>query len=484
MPPHSDIELLREYVDSGSEEAFSALVHRHLNLVYSAAMRRVGNPHQAEEICQAVFIILARKATRLPARTILSGWLYQTARLTAANYQRGEIRRSQREQEAHMEATSEPAEPDPWAQVGPVLDDAMAGLRERDRNAVLLRFFEGKSFQEVGACLGTSEPAAKMRVNRALEKLRLIFLRRGVKLSVAVLSGALTVHSVHAAPIGLTASVSAAALNGSAVGASTVTLIKTTLKLMAWTKAKTMVAVGTALLLTATTVSVSVEKIREYRGYPWQARNLSSDMLNRLPPQVRIVSARFPQSPSAVTLNDKILGLGHSVENILLAAYRESSSARLVMPGQWPAGRYDFIANLPDHSREALQQELQRKFGLIAGRQQIETNILRLTVKTPGASGLRLTRSESASTSSNPGQLSCVNQPLSTLSTMLEDRLQIPVIDETGLLGRFDIDLVWDESGSPRDNLESVKQALVEELGLELTEAKSSIDMLVVQQVR
>src|SRR5678816_89930 len=93
-----DMELVREYAHSGSEEAFTALVSRHINVVYSVALRRVGNPHHAEEICQAVFVILAKKAGTLPQRTVLSGWLYETARLTAANYLRGEIRRGHREQ--------------------------------------------------------------------------------------------------------------------------------------------------------------------------------------------------------------------------------------------------------------------------------------------------------------------------------------------------------------------------------------------------
>src|SRR5689334_10800119 len=93
----ADMDLVREYTRSGSEEAFRALVDRHLNLVYSAALRKVGNPHQAQEISQAVFIILARKAGSLPQRTVLSGWLYETARLTAANFLRSEIRRTHRE---------------------------------------------------------------------------------------------------------------------------------------------------------------------------------------------------------------------------------------------------------------------------------------------------------------------------------------------------------------------------------------------------
>src|ERR1039457_5261185 len=151
MPESDDIVLLKEYAESGSETAFTALVERHVNLVYSAALRSVGNAHAAQEIAQAVFIILALKAKSLDDRTILSGWLYQTARLTAANYLRGEIRRQHCEQEAYMQSILNEPEPEAWRQIAPLLDDAMGRLGEKDRNAILLRVFENKKLREVGA---------------------------------------------------------------------------------------------------------------------------------------------------------------------------------------------------------------------------------------------------------------------------------------------------------------------------------------------
>src|ERR1017187_2617283 len=190
MPESDDIRLLKQYADENSESTFAELVARYVNLVYSAALRSAGNEHAAEEITQAVFIILARKAKSLGDKTVLSGWLYQTARLTAANYLRGEIRRQNREQEAYMQSILNEPESDPsrrsgaeaegWRQIAPLLDDAMGRLGEKDRNAIVLRFFENKNLSEVGAALGASEDAAKMRVNRALEKLRKIFSKRGV----------------------------------------------------------------------------------------------------------------------------------------------------------------------------------------------------------------------------------------------------------------------------------------------------------------
>jgi len=188
-----DIELLGQYARDHSEAAFATLVTRHVNLVYSTALRNAGNPHAAEEITQAVFIILAGKARSLSSRTVLSGWLYQTARLTAANFLRAEIRRQNREQEAYMQSLLNEPEPNVWPQIAPLLDAAMAGLGEKDRNAVVLRFFENKSLGEVGRALGASEDAAKMRVNRALEKLRKFFSKRGVTLSGAIIAGAVFV---------------------------------------------------------------------------------------------------------------------------------------------------------------------------------------------------------------------------------------------------------------------------------------------------
>jgi DNA-directed RNA polymerase specialized sigma24 family protein len=126
MQQTSDTELLRQYADSNSEPAFTALVTRHLNLVYSAAVRKTGNPHAAEEIAQAVFIILAQKAKTWRKETILSGWLYEATRLLAANFLRGEMRRSRREQEAYMQSLSN--EKDLWRQVEPLLEDAMGRL--------------------------------------------------------------------------------------------------------------------------------------------------------------------------------------------------------------------------------------------------------------------------------------------------------------------------------------------------------------------
>src|SRR5207253_3581662 len=164
----SDDMELRQYIADQSESAFAALVSRHTNLVYSAALRRTGNAQLAEEITQAVFIILARKAGSLNEKTILPGWLYRTACYVSGHAFKQELRRQQREQEAYMQSLSNQTESEVWPQIMPLLEEAMLRLGQNDRDALVLRFFEGRNLKEVGALLRTSQAATKLRVHRAV----------------------------------------------------------------------------------------------------------------------------------------------------------------------------------------------------------------------------------------------------------------------------------------------------------------------------
>jgi RNA polymerase sigma factor (sigma-70 family) len=281
MTEPDDHELLAAYTREASEPAFAALVARYVHLVHSAALRRTGNPHHAQEITQAVFLILARKAGRLRRGVVLSGWLYQTARLTAANFVRREIHRQQREQEACLlSMVNEPAAA-AWEQVAPWLDEAMGRLGETDRNALVLRYFENKTAREIGTRLKMNEAATHKRVSRALDKLRKFLVKRGVALSATTLAGAVSAHSVQAAPAGLAATISATAVPGSAVAASTLTLVKGALKLMTWTKAKAVVITGVALILAGGTTTVLVKHL----GHPVPGR----------PPMTAAAEAAFQQ---------------------------------------------------------------------------------------------------------------------------------------------------------------------------------------------
>src|SRR4051812_24317816 len=190
----SDSELLRRYSSERDEAAFTELVERHVNLVYAVACREShGDPANAQDITQLVFIELARKARRLTDHPALGGWLYSSTRLMSANLRRSQKRRALREQS--VESMKEPIvppthEPSDDLLKG-LLDEVLHQLTERDRGAVVLRFFEGHNLREVGAALGVSEDAARMRVDRALEKLRRLFESRGVTSTASGLSAAL-----------------------------------------------------------------------------------------------------------------------------------------------------------------------------------------------------------------------------------------------------------------------------------------------------
>jgi len=242
-----DMMLIQEYAQSNSEQAFATLVSQHVNLVYSVALRQVHDPHLAEEVTQAVFILLARKAKSLSPKTILSGWLCRTARNLSANTLKIQRRRQFHEQESHMESILDESESDPWAQVAPHLDEALNCLGQKEHDAVVLRFFDGKDLKHVGAAMGTTEDGARMRVNRGLERLREFFTKRGVTLSTAAIAGAVSANSVQAAPAGLAAAITVAALSGSTI---TTTAVIAATKAIAMTTLQKTFIISTAAVLT------------------------------------------------------------------------------------------------------------------------------------------------------------------------------------------------------------------------------------------
>ncbi len=267
---NDDMALVREYAANQSEPAFETLVSRHVNLVHSAALRQLRDPSLAEEITQTVFVILARKAGSLSPKTILPGWLYRTTRYVSAAALKIQHRRERREQEAHMLSTTQEAQADMvWEQLSPLLDEAMAQLRDKDRDALVLRYFQNKSLRDVGMAFGVDEYAAQKRVGRALEKLRQFFSKRGVASTTVIIAGAISANSVQAAPVVLATSVAAAAITkGAAVGGSTLTLIKGALSIMAWTKAKTAAVVAAGVLLAAGTTTVVIQQAHRHLPKP------------------------------------------------------------------------------------------------------------------------------------------------------------------------------------------------------------------------
>jgi uncharacterized protein (TIGR03435 family) len=383
-----------------------------------------------------------------------------------------------------MQSTLNEPETAVWDRIAPLLDEAMIRLGETDRNAVVLRYFENRTSLEIGAALRMNEETARKRVNRALEKLRRFFVKRGVTLSGAALSGAISANSIQPVSAAMVKSMAAVALaKGATTSISTLTLVKGALKIMAWTKAKTAIVVGAGVLFAAGT-TVTVKEITARQPEVWQKR-YDPSFLDSLPPQIKYRPSLPFTLNSGMNVwgsrnwgsrNGMALGLGLKVPELLMIAYG-------VRPGQiiWktpiPEGNYDFIANLPNDNRKAAQEEIKKTFGLNGRFETIETNVLILKVKTQNAPGLRRAAGQGGG-SQLPGSYSMHNATLYPLVGYLERHLGAVIINQTKLDGDFDVDFKWNQT------TEGLKQVLLDQLGLELVETNIPLEMLVVEKAK
>jgi RNA polymerase sigma factor (sigma-70 family) len=265
MHEMDDIELLQRYVRERDEACFTTLVERHLGLVHSTALRQVRDPHLAEEVTQAVFIILAKKAHAFRQGVVISSWLYRTTRFAASDALKSQYRRLKREQEAFEMDTSS-ADNSAWVRIEPMLEDAMARLNHKDRDVLILRYFEDRPLAAVGTALGIKEGAARKRVDRALQKLRAFFARRGTIISAVTLGSVLSANAVQAAPAILGPAVAKAALmKGVASTGSILAIVKGTISTMAWIKLKATAWASARLMLVAGIAVGTTMEIQDYR---------------------------------------------------------------------------------------------------------------------------------------------------------------------------------------------------------------------------
>jgi uncharacterized protein (TIGR03435 family) len=492
MTALDDNAVLLEYTRANSEEAFATIVSRHVNKVYSVALRHTGSPSEAEEITQVVFVILARKAGNLGKGVVLSGWLYHTARLTALTYIRSETRRARREQEAQMDTLVNESPSDLWLQIAPLLDAAMADLNEADRNAVVLRYFDGKSIKEISTAIGATEEAVRMRLSRATGKLQRFFFKRGVTSTAQTLCDSVSANSVQVAPAALAKTVTAVALaKGVTASLSTSTLIKGALKAMAWTKAKTAIIAGAAAVAAAGTITVayntwlfnpSVNDV--FKHYD------SAIYLNHAPSVVLLRPTQYANQGTWITgtsstngKDDRILGRNRSIAWVLGAAYGVSAE-RIVMPPDSPRGGFDYLVTAAANPAAALRDELKKQFGLAARTETVTTNVVLMQASSPAHPGLKLNRSQTdqATILGSEGEFVLTHNTMLNLAEELGGyTLDTPIIDETGLTNAYDITIRWDPKVDFGGQFDVVNQTLQNQLGLELVPAKRAIEMLFVE---
>ncbi len=302
-----DWQLLNQYVRNGSERAFRELTERHLGLVQGVATRQTRDPELAREVSQAVFILLARKAHTFRQSVVLSAWLFRTTRFVAARAVRSEARRLRREQEAfRMREFQSPSEAAPH--LAPVLDDALGELSETDRRALLVRFYEDRSLQQVGESLGVGEEAAKKRVSRALEKLRAAFSRRGFGVSSAIAGGILSQSLAPAAPAGMAHSIASSALS---VSVGTTPALVTEV-LHAWQRAKLKLGFGVGVAIVALLVVVTAvvpESLRPTRDLA-VSPNRATQALITLERATNVAASPRSARPFLFKVVDAETGLG------------------------------------------------------------------------------------------------------------------------------------------------------------------------------
>jgi RNA polymerase sigma factor (sigma-70 family) len=323
-----DSQLLEDYVTRNSEPAFQSLVTRYVNLVRSTALRQVRDATLGEEVTQAVFILLARKAARLrkTKNLLLGGWLYRTTRFVAARALRGELRRQRREQEAFQMQQFSAAD-ETWRRIAPLLDEGIEQLDQTDRHAVILRFFQDEPLREVGGALGISEEAARKRVNRSLEKLRAFFTRRGFTISSAALLTTLAGQKSEAAPSELAAAIGAKAL--AHAGASTAALpmlVAETLQAWHWMAVRNVAGLGAAIGAAALLVTGAWTTWVHPHAYPAMGQSAPLQAAAAISP---------PTNSSRPAAETGVVGPWHFTLQVLDAVTGKGISNATVMADSW-----------------------------------------------------------------------------------------------------------------------------------------------------
>jgi uncharacterized protein (TIGR03435 family) len=375
-----------------------------------------------------------------------------------------------------------------WRQLAPHLEAAMSRLSERDRTLLALRFYENKTGSEAAALLGIREEAAHKRTARALEKLRKFFTKRGVSSTTAIITGAISANSVQVAPAALAKAVTAiAAAKGVAAGGSTLILAKGALKMMAWAKAKTAIAAMVVILTAGTATTVVVRETSKPRitEAMWQ---LSLENLTNLPPVLVLRQSKFTphDAGSWQHYGGRYIGRYITFHTVLEQAYGNFPRTRVRFVNTPPNDLFDLMLTLPDHPKAALAKAVEKQFGWTAHKEMIATDVLRLQPGKAGVLGLQPGKGKGlgSSAQSDDTTISLFNSDMADLESYLEQVLELPVVDGTGLPDTYNLKFTWKPSATDEQKNSALKRALLDQSGLELVPTNMPIEMLVVEKVK
>lgn len=409
-----------------------------------------------------------------------------------------------------MQSTLNQTNPDAWAQLAPLLDDAMAELSETDRTVLVLRYFENQTARETAASLRMEEDTVQKRATRALEKLRKFFTRRGVALSAAAIAGAVSANSVQAAPAGLAVKISLVAAKGAMASGSTLALVKGAWNLMMWGKVKMAAVIGSALLLTASTTIIILDQSNPSRMDAFLPdANLTH--FRTAPPMAVVQPTHVLEAHGAPTItmgrkeNEKLIGRDISFKLMFSTAYGIDWPHLLFLTDA-PTNNYDYLVTETNRAHERLQAEIKKVTGY-AGRKEVrpvEVYLLKANPEAPTklrGSNERYTR-YAKSDPAGYGKGSTIYHgnynsypTLPALIADLEYRFGKPVLDRTGMTNHSGLVVDWDFNRihipkgyffaqAMREHNETLKQALHDQLGLELVPSREPVEVLVVEKVK
>lgn len=275
--------------------------------------------------------------------------------------------------------------------------------------------------------------------------------------------------------------------------------------MMAWSKATAAIGIGLGVLLVAGGAITTVKEVKANEIYPWQVPKADFSVFYKMEPAVKIVPTKFAQGGGRCADGNRgAMGIAQPLDAIIWTAYQEGES-RTVMNVELPQGRYDYIAKLVPPQEEnkktpvdkgwavALQNEIERQFGIKGTYETRDTEVLLLRPVSTGVRGFKVSHSMPSGQANGVkrialgvknGNHTFFEQPIGVLAYALEQNCKLPIVDKTGLTENYDYALKWDQSDSKQPNLESLNQALTDQLGLELVRTNMPMKMLVIEKAK